>query len=87
MIRAVSSAIPTFLVTAARVGAEQHTPGFRLVCSSSNARKLLAGHMKKRGIGEYAIEMVLWQIKLEKMPLCVRAMTANCAAPSKPTAM
>lgn len=30
-------------------------------------RQLLAGDVEKRRVGEYAIEMVLWQIELEKI--------------------
>jgi len=34
-----------------------------------HARQLLAGYMKQRGVGEYAIEAVIRQIELEEILL------------------
>ncbi len=79
MIHAVAPTVPAFLVMAVRVRTEQHTTRFQTcVQFQQHARQLLTGHMKKRGIGEYAIEMVLRQIKLEEILLPYFA-SAMCA--------
>src|SRR5712691_13570732 len=78
MIRAVASAVPAFLVVAARVRAEQHTARFQSCAQfQQHARQLLAGHMKQRGVGEHAVEMVIRQIELEEILLPYLAATVG----------
>src|SRR5918995_3710180 len=80
MIHAVAPTIPAFLVMAVRVRAEQNTTRFQTcVQFQQHARQLLAGYMKQRGVGEYAIEMVVRQIELEEilLPYFAAAMGAR----------
>src|SRR5712691_12726254 len=78
MIRAVASAVPTFLVMAVRVRGEHHTARFEgCVQFPQHARQLLAGYMKQRGVGEHAIKMVIRQIELEEILLPYLAATVG----------
>src|SRR3954466_2850243 len=55
---------------AMRVGREQHTT--RLKCGAQlqqHARQLLAGDMKERRVGEYAVETALRQLELQEILL------------------
>src|SRR5688572_30833723 len=55
---------------AMRVRGEQHTTRFQGgVQFQQHARQLLAGHMKERRVGEYAVEMAIRQIELEEILL------------------
>ena len=70
MIRAVAPTIPAFLIIAVRVRVEQYATRFQAcVQFQQHARQLLTGHMKQRGVGEYAIEAVIRQIELEEILL------------------
>src|SRR6266849_5385004 len=70
MIRAVASAVPTFLVMAVWVRGEHHAARFQgCVQFQQHARQLLARYMKQRGVGEHAVEMVIRQIELEEILL------------------
>src|SRR3989440_3632421 len=80
MIHAEEPVVPAFLVMTAWVGAEQHAAWLQTrVQFQQHARQLLAGYMKKRSVGEYAIEMVLRQIELEEilLPYFAAAMRAG----------
>src|SRR5918999_3186003 len=55
---------------AMRVRGEQHTTRFQGgVQFQQHARQLLAGYMKQRRVGEYAVEMAIRQIELEEILL------------------
>ena len=70
MIRAVAPTIPAILIIAVRVRVEQYATRFQAcVQFQQHARQLLTGHMKQRGVGEYAIEAVIRQIELEEILL------------------
>lgn len=68
MICAIAPTAPAFFISSVRIRAKQHAAGFQTGMQlQQDARQLLAGDVKKRRVGEYAIEMVLWQIELEKI--------------------
>src|SRR5260370_21262780 len=80
MIHAEEPVVPAFLVMTAWVRAEQHATWLQTrVQFQQHARQLLAGYMKKRGVGEYAIEMVVRQTKLAEtlLPYCAAAIGAR----------
>ena len=55
---------------AVRVRAEQYATRFQAcVQFQRHTRQLLARYMKRRGVGEYAIEAVIRQIELEEILL------------------
>src|SRR5260370_19996155 len=72
--------VPAFLVMTMWVRAEQHATWLQTrVQFQQHARQLLAGYMKKRGVGKYTIEIVLRQIELEEilLPYFAAAMGAR----------
>src|SRR3954467_2174545 len=70
VIDAVASAVPAFFVMAMRVGREQHTTRLeRGVQLQQHARQLLAGDMKERRVGEYAVETALRQLEFQEILL------------------
>ena len=55
---------------AMRVRGEQHTTRFQGGLQfQQHARQLLAGYMKQRRVGEYAVEMAIREIELEEILL------------------
>ena len=64
VIDAVPPAIPAFLITAMRVRTEQHTTRLQTCMQfQQHTRQLLARYMKQRGIGEYAVKMIIRQVE------------------------
>ena len=70
MIGPETPAIPTFLVATVRVRGEQDAARFqRGMQLGQYAWQFLAGDMKQRGIGKYAIEKMARKIECEKVLL------------------
>src|SRR6266508_1010639 len=65
VIHAEATAAPTFLIIAARIGAEQHALGLeRDAQFPQYARELLCGNMKQRGVREDAVEIIVGEVEL-----------------------
>src|SRR3954469_16625661 len=70
VIDAVASAVPAFFVMAMRVRREQHTTRLKRGAQlPQHARQLLAGDVKERRVGEYAVETALGQRELQEILL------------------
>src|SRR4029077_17719099 len=64
VVSAVPPAVPTFLVLAVRIGAEQHAPWFQCGAQlSQDARQFLRGHVKERSVREDAVKALTRQVK------------------------
>ncbi len=70
MVSAVALAVPTFLVLAMRIRAEQHTRGFQCGMQLSQyARQFLRRHMEQRRVGEDAVKTLTWKVKRREVLL------------------
>src|SRR5688572_19160760 len=67
-VRAVASLVPSLLVAAARIGAEQNAAGLeRCVQLPQHPRQLLRRHVEQSGVGVYAVEAAGGQVELEEI--------------------
>ena len=81
MIDAVAPVIPAFLTLAVRVRAEQNAARFEgRVQLQKHAGQFLAGYMKERSVGEYAIEAVIGEVESEEalLPHCETLSARHC---------
>lgn len=68
VVSAIALPIPCLFVVATRVRAEKYAAGFECAMQfAKHTRQFLRWNVKERGIGEYAVEMLGWQVESEKI--------------------